>query len=104
MHNASRVEARTSEMTYCILSEPEEGHAWRAMAVGSTSFAADEAADPAYPSTHERRYRKCDLRPGSSPSTPPSFRVAARVPNGNGLMFSRNGTYRQFTSHLSVKK
>ncbi len=49
MHNASWVEARTSQMTYCILSEPVEGHARRATPVESTSVAADEAADPAYP-------------------------------------------------------
>jgi hypothetical protein len=45
----TRVEAQTSQATYFILSEAEQGHARRSAAVGSRSLAADEAAYPAYP-------------------------------------------------------
>jgi hypothetical protein len=47
--NLTRVEAQTSQATYFILSEAEQGHARRSAAVGSRSLAADEAAYPAYP-------------------------------------------------------
>jgi len=56
MYNASRIERRRCRRHISRpLSEPEEGHARRATAVGSRSLAADEAAYSNYPSNGDER-------------------------------------------------
>ena len=83
---------RRRRRRHCILSEPEEGHARRATATGSTRLAADEAACPAYP------YRRFRLDSGNpSPGTAGDIQIQQ---GWEEQTQTKNGKYHD-TPHIS---